>query len=85
MFFSAVSADLGALRGDAFLNYYDPNLAMPSSVVSGSLSLRELGFELAAEIVPEIKLMMTKTSSLTTQSAARLVWALASVSAIESH
>ena len=55
MFFSAVSADLGALRGDAFLNYYDPNLAMPSSVVSGSLSLRELGFEPKKE---EIKKMI---------------------------
>ena len=83
MFFSAVSADLGALNGDAFLNYYDPNLAAPTSVVSGSPSLRELGFGLAAEIMPEIKLMVTKTSSLTTQSAARLVWALGSVSATE--
>ena len=85
MFFSAVSADLGALHGDAFLKYYDPNLGAPTSVVSGSPSLRELGFGLAAEIMPEIKLMVTKTSSLTTQSAARLVWALGSVIAADCH
>ena len=85
MFFSAVSADLGALHGDAFLKYYDPTLGAPTSVVSGSPSLRELGFGLAAELMPEIKLMVTKTSSLTTQSAARLVWALGSVSATDCH